>query len=235
LNTLAANNDLKEKIMRTITLVLLVALAAVLAGCHGMAGQVRGSGNRVVQKRQIGNFTSITTEGAYDVRVVCQKEASLEIEGDDNVLAVITAEVSNGALRLKSLRNFSVSDPIIVRISVPNLEGMTVSGAGKVDVDGLNNDRFELDVNGAPTVRVAGVTKLLDISSNGAAKVDTHKLAASHAVVESNGVSRIDLDVKDKLDVTISGPSSVTYQGDPVVTKTIHGPGKLEKKASEGA
>ena len=221
--------------MRTITLVLLFAVAVVLTGCHGMAGQVRGSGNRVVQKRQIGNFTSITTEGAYDVRVVCQKEASLEIEGDDNVLAVITTEVTSGALRLKSLRNFSVSDPIVVRISVPNLDGMTVNGSGKVDVDGLSNQRFELDVNGAPTIRVAGVTKVLDISSNGAAKVDTRKLAASQAVVESNGVSKIDLDVKDKLDVTISGPSSVSYEGDPVVTKTIHGPGKLEKKASEGA
>ena len=221
--------------MKTITFVLLFALAVLLTGCHGMAGQVRGSGKRVVQKRDVSNFKSITTEGAYDVRVVCQKDPSLEIEGDDNVLAVISSEVTNGVLRLKSLRNFSVAEPIIVRVSVPNLDGMTISGAGKVDVEGISNDRFELDVNGAPTVRVAGVTKLLDVTSNGAAKVDTHKLAASHAVVESNGVSKIDLDVKDKLDVTISGPSSVTYAGDPVVTKTIHGPGKLERKASEGA
>jgi hypothetical protein len=48
-------------------------------------------------------------------------------------------------------------------------------------------------------------------------------------------VSQIDVDVADQLDVTISGPSRVTYEGDPVVNKTIHGPGKLEKKASTGA
>jgi hypothetical protein len=37
------------------------------------------------------------------------------------------------------------------------------------------------------------------------------------------------------LDVTISGPSRVTYKGDPVVTKTVHGPGSVEKKtATEG-
>ena len=221
--------------MRTITLVLLIALAATLAGCHGLAGQVRGSGKRIVQKRDIGDFKAISTEGAYDLRIVCQKNASLELEGDDNILPVITAEVSNGTLRLKSLRNYSTSEPIMVRISVPNLEGLSVSGAGKVDVDGMNNERFEIDANGAPTIRVAGTTKVLDISANGASKIDTHKLSSARAVVESNGVSKTDVDVKDQLDVTIAGPSTVTYEGDPVVKKTIHGPGKLEKKAAEGA
>ena len=160
---------------------------------------------------------------------------SLEIEGDDNILPVISAEVSNGILRLKSLRKYSTSEPIMVRISVPNLEGLAVSGAGKIDVDGMNNERFEIDANGAPTIKVAGSTKVLDISANGATKIDTHKLAAARAVVESNGVSKIDIDVKDQLDVKIAGPSTVTYEGDPVVTKTIQGPGKLERKAAEGA
>ena len=66
-------------------------------------------------------------------------------------------------------------------------------------------------------------------------KIDTHNLRASRAVVDSKGVSRIDLDVTDQLDVTISGPSTVTYRGDPVVNKTVNGPGKIEKRASEGA
>lgn len=221
--------------MRTITLVLLVALAGATTACHGLAGQVRGSGKRVVQKREIGEFKSISSEGAYEIRVVCQKPASFEIEGDDNVLAIISAEVSSGILRLKSLRNFSVSEPIIVRISVPNLEGLSANGAGSIHVDGMNNERFEIDANGATTIRASGATKVLDISSNGASKIDTQKLDASRAVVESNGVSKIDIDVKDQLDVTINGPSTVTYDGNPVVTKTIRGPGKLEKKAAEGA
>jgi len=227
--------DLKEMIMRAITLVLLVAIAGVATACHGLANSVRGSGKRIVQKRDIGDFKSISTEGAYELRIVCQKGASLEIEGDDNILPVITAEVSNGVLRLKSLRNYSSSEPIMVRISVPNLEALSVSGAGKIDVDGMNNERFEIDANGVATIKVSGTTKVLDISANGASKIDTHKLAAARAVVESNGVSKIDIDVKDQLDVTIAGPSTVTYEGDPVVKKSIHGPGKLERKTAEGA
>jgi hypothetical protein len=99
----------------------------------------------------------------------------------------------------------------------------------------MKNDRFEIDSSGAASIRVAGITKVVDIDSSGAAKIDARKLHASRAVVDSKGVSQIDVDVADQLDVTISGPSHVTYDGDPVVNKTIHGPGKLEKKASTGA
>jgi hypothetical protein len=99
----------------------------------------------------------------------------------------------------------------------------------------MKNDKFEIDSNGAPNISVSGSTKTVDIDTNGAGKIDTHNLHASRAVVESKGVSRIDLDVSDQLDITVSGPSTVTYRGDPVVNKTIRGPGKVEKRTSEGA
>jgi Putative auto-transporter adhesin, head GIN domain len=220
--------------MRTITLLLVVALAGVANGCRELGSAVRGSGNRIMQKREIGEFKTLSTEGAFDIRVICQKAPSLQIEGDDNILPIIITEVSNGVLHLKSLRGYSASELIILRISVTNLEGLSVSGAGKIDIEGLNNERFEIDSSGAPTIRASGVTKVVDIDSSGAAKIDTRKLQASRAVVESSGVSKIDIDVKDQLDVTISGPSQVPYEGDPVVNKTVNGPGKLQKKATEG-
>ena len=99
----------------------------------------------------------------------------------------------------------------------------------------MNNEKFEIDSNGAPNIIVSGSTKTIDIDSNGAGKIDTQNLHASRAVVDSNGVSHIDLDVTDQLDVTVSGPSTVTYRGDPVVNKTVNGPGKVEKRTSEGA
>ena len=221
--------------MRTITLLLMIALAGFATACHELAGQVRGSGNRIVQKREIGEFKSLSTEGAFDIRVVSQKAPTLEIEGDDNILPVITTEVSNGVLHIKSLRGYSTRESIVLRISVTNLEALSVSGAGKIDIQGINNERFEIDSSGAPSIRVSGTTKVVDIDSSGAAKIDAHKLQAARGVVDSSGVSKIDVDVKDELDVTISGPSTVTYDGDPVVKKTVNGPGKLEKKPSEGA
>ena len=92
----------------------------------------------------------------------------------------------------------------------------------------MNNDKFEIDTNGAPTIIVSGTTKVIDIDSNGAGKIDTHNLHAARAWSIAKASRKVDLDVADQLDVTVSGPSTVTYKGDPVVNKTIHGPGKVE-------
>ena len=221
---------------RRTYLLLVSALIFLFSGCHfQIHDEIRGSGVRLKQKREVASFTSIATEGAFDIDVVCQKPQSIEVEADDNLLPLITTEVANNVLHIRSNRSYSVNDPIKVKISLPNLEGVSVSGAGKLDIAGINNDNFEIDANGATTIRVAGETKLLDIDTNGAGKIDAHKLRASRGLVEAKGVARVDVNVVEQLEVTVSGPSHVTYQGDPVVTKTVNGPGSVEKKEAEGS
>src|ERR1700752_342965 len=215
-------------------LVLLLPLLA--GGCHhGFRAEVRGNGKRVLQKRDVPSFASISTNGAFTIEVTCQKDLSLEVEGDENILSLVTTEVNNNILRLGNSKNYSVSEPVKVKISVPNLEGLSVNGAGHIDVKGIDNDKFEIDSNGAPTITASGTTKLIDIGANGAVKIDTQNLHATRGVVDSKGVSKVDLDVSDQLDVEISGPSSVTYKGNPSVNKTINGPGKLTRRGGEGA
>jgi hypothetical protein len=213
-------------------IVLLMLLVSLAAACHHGLNQVSGSGNRQKQKREVASFTSISTNGAFHIEVVAQKPLALEIEADDNILPLVNMEVSNNVLHIKPSQSYSVSEPIIIRIAVPNLEGISSNGAGKIDVAGLNNEKFEIDLNGATAIRVSGETKLVDIDTNGAGKIDTSKLHAARAVVESKGVSRVEVHAADQLDVTVSGPSSVVYSGDPVVNKTVNGPGSVQKKAS---
>lgn len=222
--------------MRKLALSLLL-LPILAAGCHhGFGPRIKGSGKRELQKRDVASFTAISTEGAFDIEITCQKgAAALEVEGDDNVLSLVTTEVGNNVLRLRSTGDYATAEPVKFKISVPNLEALSVSGAGHIDIKGMNNDKFELDSSGAPSINVAGNTKLLDIDTSGAAKIDTHSLHATRAVVDSKGVSKVDLDVAEQLDVKVSGPSSITYKGDPVVNKTINGPGKVERRAGEGA
>lgn len=221
--------------MRKFAWFLLV-VALVLPACHhGRLSGLQGSGKRQTEKRQVASFTSISTEGAFTIEISCQKDVSLEVEGDDNVLPLVTSEVSNNVLRLSNRSGYSVNEPVKFKISVPNLEGLTVDGAGKIDIKGMNNEKFEIDADGAPTINVSGSTKLVDIHTNGAGKINTNSLRAARAVVNSNGAATVELDVDEQLDVTVNGPSSVTYTGDPVVNKNVNGPGKVERKGSEGA
>jgi hypothetical protein len=216
-------------------IVLLMVLISLVTGCHRIHNKIAGSGKLQKQKREVSSFNSISTEGAFDIEIVCQKPQSLEIEGDDNVLPLVTTEVSNNVLHIKNLRGYSVSDPITLRISAPDLEGISASGAGTIEISGLKNEKFEIKANGAPTIRASGETRGLNIDTNGAGKIDTHKLRAAQVVVDAKGVASVEVYAAEQLDVTVSGPSHVIYVGNAIVHKTVNGPGSVEKKESGGA
>ena len=200
-----------------------------------MHGGIQGSGKLLKQTREVGPFNSISADGAFDLKVVCQKPQRLEIAGDENILQFVTTEVSNNVLHIKNDRSYSVSEPITLEISVPDLVALSVSGAGSVEVSGLKNEKFVIDANGAPAIRAAGETNSLTIDANGAGKVDTHRLRAERVVADAKGVVRVEVYAAEQLDVTVSGPSSVIYEGAANVNKTINGPGSVEKKEARGA
>ena len=219
--------------MKRLIIVLLLILP--FASACMLHQDVIGSGQRQKQKREIGSFTSISAEGAYEIEIVSQQALGLEIEADDNILPLITTDISGGVLRIKSTRGYMMKQPIVVKITTPNIEAISAFGAGKVEVSRLKNDKFAIDSNGAPTIKVSGETSTIEIKANGAGKIDAHKLRASRGKVESNGVAKIEVNASDELNITVSGPSSVVYSGDPKVNKTVNGPGTVERRASEGA
>ena len=218
-------------------LLLIMLLSSLAAGCHfaGNSGGIAGSGVRKTEKRDLKPFTSISTDGAFDIEVVCQQPQSLEIQGDDNLLPMVSTEVSNGVLRINNVGSYSTREPMKIKIAVANIDGLTANGAGTIEVSRIKNGKFEIDSNGAPTITVSGETKELTIDANGAGKVDAHKLRASRAEVESKGVAKVEVFASDVLNVTVSGPSQVIYDGDPEVNQTVNGPGSVKQRDPGGA
>ena len=159
-------------------LVSIVLLPLLTAGCHRSMTGIKGSGKRVTEKRQIAPFTSIATDGAFNIEVVCQKDVGMEVEGDDNVLAHVSTEVTNNVLRLKNTESYSVDEPVTFRITVPNLEAFSANGAGKIQISAVNNEKLIISSDGAAAINVSGNTKMLGIDTNGASKIDTHNLRA---------------------------------------------------------
>src|SRR2546422_354764 len=121
-----------------ITLSLLSLFT--LSGC--MIGGIHGSGVRKAEKRDLAPFTAIETNGAFEVSVVCQKPVSLEIEADDNILPLVETEVRGGVLHLTTTRHYFSSGGIVVRISVPSLEAVKSTGAGKFKITDSKGDRL---------------------------------------------------------------------------------------------
>lgn len=219
--------------MKRITIALTLAFSAlfVLSGCHG----VHGSGVRKTEKRDLPAFTSIETSGAFEVTVICQKPVSFEIEADDNLLPIIQTEVRNGVLHVTSTKGYSSSGGIVLRITVPDLESVKSTGAGKFHVADVKNDNFEIRSTGAAQVSASGQSKSVKISSTGAGQIDAHNLRANNADVSVTGAAGVDVYATDELDVTVSGAGRVTYSGNPKVNKHVSGAGQVTRKQEGGA
>lgn len=213
-------------------LTLACSFLFVLSGCiHG----VHGSGVRKSEKRELAPFTAIETSGAFEINVTCQKPASFEIEADDNILPLVETEVRGGVLHLTTTKSYSSGGGIVVQITLPNLESVRSTGAGKFRVMDLKNDHFKIDTTGAATIVAQGQSKSLDLSSTGAGKIDAHDLRAGEANVRVTGAAAVEVYAIDQLDVDVSGVGRVTYSGDPKVSKHISGAGQVNKKESSGA
>lgn len=215
----------------SVVAFIFLAIVSAVPACKYIGKGVRGSGNRKTEKRDLASFKSVEATGAYEVKIVCQQPQSFEIEGDDNILAIIKTEVNNGALRIHSDTPYNSSKPIVIRISVPNLENFNSSGAGDIHVSGVKNDQLVLSNTGAANIEAAGETKFVDIKSSGAGNIETNALHAERAKISVSGAANVDVYATQQLDVSVSGIGSVTYSGNPpVVNKQVSGIGSVSKK-----
>jgi hypothetical protein len=220
--------------MKNLAIGVLLSFALVVSGCSvmkRMGGEVVGSGNMKTEKREVPAFTSVATSGAFTVDVVCQKERSLSLEGDDNILPLVSTEVKGGTLYIDSQKSYSSKKPVVVRISVPDITGLTSSGAGEFTIANIKNEVLHIDISGAATVKATGETKNLTIKMSGAGSIQTSDLKATDVEVTMSGAGNADVYASNKLNADISGAGSVTYAGDPpTVNKNISGIGSIAKK-----
>jgi Putative auto-transporter adhesin, head GIN domain len=215
--------------MKKIVCLLLLAVCA--SGCHFGNG-VRGSGKRVTERRDVPGFLSIEVSGAYEVEIVAQKERSLEITGDDNILPLVTTEVKGNVLHIGSSKGYNVNRPITLKITVPELEGISTSGASKINVSGLKNSELKIGSSGASKLALSGETKKLSIDTSGASNIEAKDLRAEKVDVESSGAGFVNVYATEQLDASASGAARIDYYGDPkTVNPEVSGAASVNKRS----
>jgi hypothetical protein len=213
--------------------ILVSAVVFAFSSCRHVGKGIKGSGVRKIEKRDLGAFTSIETTGAYQVVITCQQAAGFEIEGDDNIVPIIRTNVRGNVLHISSETGYNSSKPIVVRISVPNLEGISSTGAGDILIRDVKNEKLTIGSTGAARIEASGQTNFATISSTGAGKIDADKLHAMYAKVTVTGAGSVNVYATRELNATVSGVGQITYAGDPpVVNKSVSGIGSINKKQS---
>ena len=71
--------------------------AGTAAGAWGTSETLRGSGTVVTEPRAISGFDAISTRGGIDVVVRQSGKEAVEVQADDNLLAVLETRVVSGA------------------------------------------------------------------------------------------------------------------------------------------
>lgn len=190
-----------------------------------------GSGNIVTENRDVKGFKSIDVSGVFQVEIVAQKDFSVQVEADDNLMQYIKTEVNNGVLEISAEKRIKSESGLKIRISAPDIEKIEASGVSKVSLAEVKNQGLEIDTSGASKVSLAGETAKLIVDVSGASNIDAGNLKAVNATIEASGASQVNVFVTNNLRTDASGASKITYAGTPVeVVKKTSGASSVSQK-----
>lgn len=201
---------------------------------ESQAAAAERPGPAIRETRNVEAFTGVSFGGAGKVFITVGPKASVVLEADAASLGRTRTEVENGVLKIRARNDdgfFNGRGDIIAHITVPELRQARVSGSGELKVTGLNGGETELGISGSGSVEADGKLKALDldISGSGSAKMDS--LVVDQASVAISGSGSAVVDVRDELNVRVSGSGSVRYLSQPKdVSTSISGSGSVRRR-----
>lgn len=232
--------------------VLIVVFLFSLSSC-GM-NVLRGEGEIITEMPSVTEFDAVDIGISSDINISVVEGGGhgLELKGYGNIIKHIKTEVKDKVLYIEYDLDdtWTVNEEDMkVRISVPSLKSLSlsgapdahiqgnvkgddfrldISGASEVIVDNINVNKLEVDMSGASELNVKnGVVKQASYDINGAGKVAAFPLQTEETTASISGVGEGEVTASLKLDATISGAGSVKYKGQPKVTERISGAGSV--------
>lgn len=232
---------------------LLVLAAAMLGAPRADAAGVQGSGKVITDTRTIGEFDAIAISGAMNLSVRQGSKEALSVTADDNIVPLIETFVEGKTLQVRMKKGEWVSGKatIKVQVEVAKLQGVSSSGAGDIQIDGLKTpllklsiagsgdaklnalttDALEVRVAGSGDVRGNGSAKMVKLSIAGSGDVALTDLIADDVTVSIAGSGDAQVTANKSLSATVAGSGDVKYSGNATAIKTsVMGSGKISKR-----
>lgn len=192
---------------------------------------VQGSGTPKTETRNVSGFDKVEASGAVNVEIAAQKGFSVSVETDDNLLQNIKTEVSGDTLKIYSEDGISPKTQINVKISMPDIIGLQISGASSANVSNVKPDLIELKASGASKIKIDGEAIRLTADASGASKIDAENLKAEDAFIDASGASSAIVFATEELNADASGASKITYVGEPKrIKQDASGASSINKK-----
>ena len=235
-----------------ILIVLGVALSILMRGDGIMT--VVLSGEVVSEEREIEEFDNLVFEGVGEVEFIQAEETSLVVEGDENVLSQITTNSTDGVLTISyespiwRLFLFDVAR-ITITVSSPSYSGihligsgdisgssieaedltLSISGSGSMNIDNVNVQNLTSKITGSGDIVLSGAASQQIVSISGSGDYDALNLESMKTGIRISGSGDVEVNVKELLDVSISGSGDVRYLGSPKLEEgRVSGSGSIK-------
>lgn len=200
------------------------------SGSTGSSGVLEGNGKVVTKQRELGFFDQLSVQLTGDVNYVAADQFSLKIKADENIVPVITSEISGGVLVLDTDRSYSTQSKLQITVfGPPSLKGLVVDGSADVNMRGIDTGSLQIGLDGSGDVTAQGRVDSLLVKVDGSGDVSAKELIANNVMVATDGSTEVVVTAKNRLDVTVDGVGEVTYYGNPAtVNKAIDGVGDVK-------
>ncbi len=221
----------------------------VLASCLSF-GQ-----STVEETRNVKNFTKVNFGVAGNLYINLGSEFKVVLEGRSDFLNRVETEVSGDRLiiKLDSWR-FSLRDErITAYITMPEINGLSVSGSGRAEIkDYVRTNSLSLNVSGSGKLYTSGIeVKNLncgisgsgDVIIEGGGKADDGDISISGSgnftgetitlgllSARISGSGSCHCNVSESLNASISGSGNITYTGNPKINARISGSGRVRSR-----
>lgn len=233
--------------------MLLAAIILTATSCTKDRHWVKGEGQVVKNTRVTSNFTEISLAIDAEVELYQDSVYSIELSGQQNVLDVITTS-SNGktlSIDLKRHTELRRHNPVTIKIHLPQLTGLNISGSGKIEsinnfnttnlrvnISGSGDLRMNGNISGALTANISGSGDMnfsgtgtcasANYTISGSGNMNAEWLKAEYADVTVSGSGEVRLYAVKQLNADISGSGNVLYRGTPSTNVKISGSGQFK-------
>jgi len=183
---------------------------------------IQGSGILATESRDVAGFSRVRLDGVGHLIVEQGGAEALMVTADDNILALVTAEVHGDELRLGTEPGATWASPnmIVFTLTVADIEALAVFGAAAAEIRRLDADRIAVRIEGAATVTAAGRADEQDVVLRGVATYNARDLQSRAVEIDVAGVSRATVRVRERLEGRVEGQSTLEYIGHPAVDVT---------------
>lgn len=215
--------------LRALTATVVTWLG-ILA--FGVWMRVIGSGVVKTEARQVSGFDEVMMAGSGMLTINQTGAETLTIQADDNILPLLTSDVSGHRLVLGTKPNtsYDTRNRIIYKLSVRDLRGLFISGSGDATAIDIDTSTMTITISGSGTVRLSGHAQSQNVTISGSGSYEARDFATQTANVTVTGSGDAEVNVSGELNVRITGSGTVSYTGNAAVRQTVLGSGTVRRR-----